>query len=218
MSEVKKVREGPGKDILHFWGRVRDSRGNCVEGALVMVISSSGGKDVYWGHTYSSRQGFYLISVDRGKGGPVEGDVRVMTALCLPTAPAVRSQREGLHGFYAQPGTGPPAVECQMINYHRLKVVAGNQRRVISVEAVPETVKVSFSREVITGVRVCSIRGRGYIESDGDQGEGLFSLTFCSMGEGLQEQEMVRMKTVPGERGQKALFFDSGATITDLFY
>jgi len=216
MSEVKKVGEGPGKDILHFWGRVKDSRGNCVEGALVMVIASSGEKEVYLGHTYSSRQGFYLISVDRGKGRPVEGDVRVVAAQCLPNAPAVRSESQGLHGFYSRLGTRPPVVECQVINYHRLKVVAGH-RRPISIETVPETVKVSFFREVITGVRVCSIRGRGYIESGGDKGEGFFSLIFCSMGEGLQEQEMVRMKIIPEEREKKALFFDSGSTIIDLF-
>jgi len=217
MSEVKKVGEVPVKDILHFWGRVKDSRGNCVEGAMVMAIASSQGKEEYLGHAYSSRQGFYLISVGGGKGGPVEGNVRVMTGHCLPKAP-VRSESPGVHGFYALSGNGPPTVECQVINYHRLKVVAGSQRRAISIEAVPETVKVSFFREVITGVRVCSIRGRGYIESGGDQGEGLFSLTICSMGEGLQEQEMLRMKTVPEERGKKALFFDSGSILTDLFY
>ncbi|MFZ5652185.1 MAG: carboxypeptidase-like regulatory domain-containing protein [Bacillota bacterium] len=215
MSEAKKTGEGLESKAINFWGRVRDPRGNFVEGALVMITSSSGGKEVSLGHTYSGRQGFYLISVNNEDRDITEGPFRVMAAM---GAQAVAGTPEGdaWYRIYHLSGKKPPAIECQVINYHLLKAIAASPRP-ISVEAVPETVKVSFFKESLSGVKICHIRGRGYIQSDSDKGEGLFSITVCVLGEGLNEQEMVRMKTVPEEREKKSLFFDSGSMIADLF-
>ncbi|MFZ5647354.1 MAG: carboxypeptidase-like regulatory domain-containing protein [Bacillota bacterium] len=217
MSELKKTGEGPENKAINFWGRVRDPRGNYVEGALVMLTTSSGGKEVCLGHTYSSSQGFYLISIDREGRELADGAVRVMAGMG-------GQSREGAakgnvcHRFYPRSGKKPPAIECQIINYHLLKAISPGSRSRISVEAVPETVKVSFFLEALSGVKVCHIKGRGYIQSESDQGEGLFSITVCTIGEGLNEQEMVRMKTVPEERYRKSLFFDSGSLMTDIFF
>lgn len=215
MSKAKKTEEGLEGKVINFWGRVRDPRGNSVEGALVMITASPGGKEVCLGHAYSGAQGFYIICVNLEDRDVTDGTFRIMASMSAQSV-AGATEGDALYRIYPQSGKKSPAIECQVINYHLLKAIAARPRQ-ISVEAVPETVKVSFFMEGLSGVKVCHIRGRGYIKSVSDQGEGLFSITVCVIGEGLNEQEMVRMKTVPEEREKKSLFFDSGSIIADLF-
>lgn len=216
MSDLKKTGEGPKRDVLNFWGRVKDSRGNCVEGALVMLTSPMGEEEECLGYTYSNRQGFYMISVSPPERDDLDGKVRVLAGRGVPPPPGA-PECGGQYRFYPLAGKSPPVVECQIINFHLLKTIAGGGRCTVSVEAVPETVRVSFYREGLSGARVWHIRGRGYIQSGADRGEGTFSLTVCSIGEGMGEQELVRMKTLPEDRGKKSLYYDSGSVITDMF-
>ncbi len=216
MPDLKKTGEGPKKDVLNFWGRVKDSRGNSVEGALVMLIFPTEEGEECLGYTYSNRQGFYMISVSRPDRGDLEAQVRILAGVGSAPRPGA-PECVGQYRFSPLSGKAPPVVECQIINFHLLKTIAGGERRPVSFEAVPETVRVSFYREGLSGVMVWHIRGRGYIESGGDRGVGTFSLTVCSIGEGIGEQELVRMKTQPEDRGKTKLFYDSGSVITDVY-
>lgn len=213
-----KIRngEGPGKGTLNFWGRVKDWRGNYIEGALIMLLATLNGEEVCLGHTYSNKHGFYLISIDDHRQELSAGDFRVLAGMGLkPTV--LEEINTGHYSFYPSAGKAQHAVEFQIINYYHLKVIAGRDNGPIFIEAIPETVRVSFFRERHTGVRVCGIKGRGYLKTDDEMGEGEFNLTVCTIGEGLNEQEMLRLTIVPEDKKKKGLFYDSGSKITVLF-
>lgn len=217
MTEVKtNVGEGPDKNTIILWGRVKDSRGNYLEGALVMVTAlSAGGEEKCLGHTYSSRQGLYLIGISPEEIERQDGILRISASAGNPACEDKGAV--GRRRFFALSGRESfPVLECQVINYQRLKLVASRSGEQLMVEALPETVKVSFYGDGYTGARVFGLRGRGYISNGDDQGEGTFSLVACAIGEGLREQEIIRMKTVPDDGNRKKLFFDSGSTLTDI--
>lgn len=216
MKGANNMGEGPAKKNLNFWGRVTDSRGNNLAGALVILTApSSGGEEKCLGHTYSNRQGLYMIGISPESLKNMEGSLRIMASSGHASVEEEGADRQ--HLFFAAAGQGRPALECQVINYQRLKLVICRHGRQLTVEAVPETVRVSFLGDKSTGARVFGLRGRGYISCGDDHGDGFFSLAVCVLGEGLQEQEIIRIKTVPDDSGRRNLLFDSGSTLTDMF-
>ncbi|MFZ5644994.1 MAG: hypothetical protein ACOY46_15545 [Bacillota bacterium] len=216
MAKNYCIGEGPGKDDVTLWGRVKDSRGNYLEGALVVLTSHLPvGEEKHLGHTYTNRQGLYMLVVSAKDLAESGGKARIM-ALAEPP-PEVKVNVEASRRLYPMTGERP-ALEYQIINYYRLKAVATHRNHEVTIEALPETVKVSLMRDCLAGASVYALRGRGYIASDDDQGEGVFNITICTIGSGLKEQELVRMVTVPEDKSKKKLFFDSGSIITDLFY
>ncbi|MFZ5595891.1 MAG: hypothetical protein ACOY31_02615 [Bacillota bacterium] len=215
MSVTGKVGDSPVKGAYHFWGRVRDQRGNSVEGALVVLSLMAGEREICLGHTYSGRQGFYHLTMNPGDFQPGNGLVRISAAMGTP--PAAGTDMHGKTGFHPAPHSTGPLVECQVENYHRFKaVISGDGGRKICIEAVPETVKAYFFTERLSGVRIISVRGRGYLKSGGERDGGQFSLTFCTIGEGPAEQNLMRIRTVPADRNRKMLFYDSGAVLAHI--
>ena len=214
MKGTNSTGEGPAKNFLNIWGRVKDSRGNHLAGALVMLISlSSTGEEKCLGHTYSNRQGLYMIGLSPEEQKNMDGNLRIVAS--FGHAPIEEERVVRQHRFFTRQGS--PGLECQVINYQRLKLVVCRHGHQLTVETLPETVRVSFLGDRFTGGRVFGLRGRGYISCGDDYGEGLFSLAVCVLGEGLQELEIIRIKTVPEDSSQKSLFFDSGSTLTDMF-
>lgn len=212
-----KIRngEGPGKETLNFWGRVKDWRGNYIEGALIMLLATINGEEVCLGHTYSNKHGFYLISIYNEQKLSA-GDCRILAGMGVKPS-VYEGFNTGHYCFYPSEGKAQYAVEFQIINYYLLTVIADRDSGPISIEAIPESLRVSFFRERHTGVQVCGIKGRGYLKTDAEVGDGEFHLTVCTIGEGINEQEMLRLTIVPEEKKKKSLFYDSGSKMTVLF-
>ncbi|MHB8157317.1 MAG: hypothetical protein ACYDEQ_07995, partial [Desulfocucumaceae bacterium] len=216
MPEMIKTGEGPEKDVISFWGRIKDSRGNYVEGALVLLTALTENGNECLGHTYSSRQGFYMISVGPDNLIPLAGNFRVAAAMGIP--PAVSGNAAGRYSLYPPAGQRPPVLDFQVINYQRLKLVVPGLRPDYYIDSIPETVRVSCLKVNHSDVSVYGLSGRGYIASGESRGQGMFKITVCAMGDGLHQQEIIRVRIVPEDRTQKNLYYDSGATVTDSFY
>ena len=216
MPEMIKAGEGPEKDVISFWGRIKDSRGNYVEGALVFLTALTENGNECLGHTYSSRQGFYIISVSSDSPIPPVGRFRVAAAMGVP--PAVSGDATGRYSLYPSAGQRPPVLDFQITNYQRLKLVVPGLRPDYYIDSIPETVSVSCSKVTHSDVSVYGISGRGYIASGESRGQGTFKITVCAMGDGLHQQEIIRVRIVPEDRTQKNLYYDSGAAVTDSFY
>jgi len=199
-----------GSNFLNIWGRVKDHQGHCVKGAPVILMSLVRGEEKCLGYTYSSLQGIYCFRIDGFDQKTAGAKLRVFAG--IGDCPATGESAASYYSCNLLAGDGKKTVECRVINYCCLKIIVSGEEGQIAFDTVPETVKVSYCRDSITGSRTYGITGRGYITSESDSGEGEFRMVVCLIGEGLQEQELVRIMFIPEDRNRKSLFFDSGRT------
>jgi len=190
-------REAGEGGRLVLYGRVRDAGGAGVPGALVVVFAPAGEEERPLGHGYCDRDGWYAVGVPRPAAGCRHRYI-IRTAGGIGPAEEYPGAGMSWRGEAGWPRRRAIQIESRVINHSLLGFTARDGVRVVSLEAIPETVCVDCEENGGFNLRLVSVSGRGYIKCGDERGEGSFCLTVCRFRDTAGE-DLLRFKICPDD-------------------